>query len=45
IIFAYRRREYERFGPGRWQEAVEAATRDMIAELRAETPAGRIALE
>lgn len=45
IIFAYRRREYERFGPGRWQEAVEAAARDMIAELRADTPAGRIALE
>lgn len=45
IIFAYRRREYERFGPGRWQEAVEAAARDMIDELRAETPAGRIASE
>ena len=30
----------ERFGAGRWQEAVEAATRDMIDQLRAETPAG-----
>ncbi len=45
IIFAYRRREYERFGPERWQEAVEAAARDMIEELRADTPAGRIAPE
>ncbi len=42
IIFAYQRREYERFGKSRWQEAVYAATRDMIAALRAETPAGRL---
>lgn len=42
VIFAYRRREYERFGPARWQEAIEAATRDMMAEIRADTPAGRI---
>ncbi|HOP78520.1 MAG TPA: orotidine-5'-phosphate decarboxylase [Thermogutta sp.] len=42
ILFAYRRREFERFGPARWQEAVEAATRDMIEQLRAETPAGRL---
>ena len=43
IIFAHARKEYaERFGPGRWLEAVEAATRDMIAELRAETTAGRL---
>jgi orotidine-5'-phosphate decarboxylase len=35
IIFAHSRREYVgRFGEARWQEAVEAATRDMIAELR-----------
>ena len=35
IIFAHERREYaERFGAARWQEAVEAATRDMIAELK-----------
>jgi orotidine-5'-phosphate decarboxylase len=34
IVFAYERPEYaERFGPGRWQEAVEAATRQMIDEL------------
>ena len=38
IIFAYARPEYkERFGVARWQEAVEQATRDMIAELRTET--------
>jgi len=43
IIFAYRNRQYaERFGPGRWQEAVEAATRQMIEELRQNTPAGKL---
>src|SRR5262249_6728606 len=44
IIFAHSRPEYrDRFGAARWQEAVEAATRDMIAQLRAETSAGRLA--
>jgi orotidine-5'-phosphate decarboxylase len=43
IIFAHSRKEYrERFGDARWQEAVEAATRDMIAELGRETPAGKL---
>jgi orotidine-5'-phosphate decarboxylase len=43
IIFAHRRGQYaERFGDSRWQEAVEAATRDMIAELRVETAAGAL---
>ena len=43
IIFAYRQRPYaERFGPGDWQQAVEAATCDMIEQIRAETPAGRL---
>ena len=43
IIFAHQRPKYsERFGETRWQAAVEAATRDMIAELRAETLAGRL---
>ncbi|MGD9721211.1 MAG: orotidine-5'-phosphate decarboxylase [Pirellulales bacterium] len=43
IIFAHSRREYaERFGAARWQEAVEAATRDMIAALAAETPSGQL---
>lgn len=32
IIFAHARKEYARFG-NRWQSAVEAATRDMIAAL------------
>lgn len=36
ILYAYRRPEYrERFGVSRWQEATDAATREMIAELRA----------
>ena len=36
IIFAHARQEYaEKFGDERWQEAVEAATRQMIAELGA----------
>ncbi len=44
IIFAHRARPYcDRFGPAHWQEAVAAATRDMIDQLRAETPAGRLA--
>jgi orotidine-5'-phosphate decarboxylase len=43
IIFAHQRREYaERFGPARWQDAVEAATRRMIQQLSAETSAGRL---
>lgn len=43
IIFAHARDEYrERFGDSRWQEAVAAATRDMIDQLRADTPAGRL---
>ena len=33
----------ERFGAARWQEAVEAATREMIEQLRANTPAGKLA--
>ncbi len=43
IIFAHDRPEYRQtYGPRRWQEAVEAATRAMIAELRAATPAGQL---
>jgi orotidine-5'-phosphate decarboxylase len=38
IIFAHERREYaEQFGASRWQEAVEAATREMIEKLQAVT--------
>ncbi len=43
IIFAHRRPEYsEQFGDARWQQAVEAATREMIEQLRADTPAGQL---
>lgn len=43
IIFAHSLPPYsERFGAARWQEAVEAATRDMIEQLRAETAAGKL---
>jgi len=43
IIFAYRRKPYaDRFGDANWQQAVEQATRDMVAQLRADTPAGRL---
>jgi orotidine-5'-phosphate decarboxylase len=43
IIFAHARPEYkDRFGESRWQEAVEAATRDMIEQLRAATAAGAL---
>jgi orotidine-5'-phosphate decarboxylase len=43
IIFAHCRKPYsERYGSTRWQEAVAAATRDMIEQLRADTPAGKL---
>jgi orotidine-5'-phosphate decarboxylase len=42
ILFAYQSKAYAKFGPARWQEAVEAATRDMIEQLRADTPAGQL---
>jgi orotidine-5'-phosphate decarboxylase len=43
IIFAYRQKPYaEKFGDANWQQAVEQATRDMIAQLRADTPAGQL---
>ncbi len=43
ILFAHARTPYaEKYGPARWQEAVEAATRDMIGQLRAATPAGKL---
>ncbi|HVT30627.1 MAG TPA: orotidine-5'-phosphate decarboxylase [Lacipirellulaceae bacterium] len=39
IIFAHERAEFaQRLGPARWQEAVEAATRQMIDELTAAIP-------
>jgi orotidine-5'-phosphate decarboxylase len=43
IIFAHSLKPYsERFGSARWQAAVEAATRDMIEQLRAAMPAGNV---
>jgi orotidine-5'-phosphate decarboxylase len=43
IIFAYQREAYrEKFGAARWQEAVEAATREMIEQLAAATSAGKL---
>jgi len=43
IIFAHSIKPYsERFGAAHWQQAVEAATQDMIGQLRSETPAGRL---
>ncbi len=43
ILFAHSRPPYAaQFGVARWQEAVEAATRDMIAQLRDATPVGRL---
>jgi orotidine-5'-phosphate decarboxylase len=43
IIFAHARKEYrERFAAAQWQDAVAAATRDMVEQLRAETTAGRL---
>jgi orotidine-5'-phosphate decarboxylase len=43
IIFAHSQAPFkDRFGEARWQEAVEAATREMIQQLAADTPAGRL---
>ena len=42
IIFAHSRQgSKDRFGPARWQEAVEAATREMVEQLRSEIAALR----
>jgi orotidine-5'-phosphate decarboxylase len=43
ILFAHRREDLRGlYGDARWQEAVEAATREMIDALRAATPAGAL---
>lgn len=43
IIFAHRSPEYaQSFGEKRWEEAIETATRAMIAALAAETTAGKL---
>lgn len=44
IIQAYRNKPYaDRFGTLRWMDAIDAATRDMIDQLRTDTPAGQLA--
>jgi orotidine-5'-phosphate decarboxylase len=43
IIFAHASKPYrDRYTAAQWQQAVETATRDMIAQLRADTPAGNL---
>jgi orotidine-5'-phosphate decarboxylase len=43
INFAHLQSPYkERYGESNWQEAVAAATRDMIDRLRSDTPAGKL---
>jgi orotidine-5'-phosphate decarboxylase len=43
IIFAHSSKPYkDRFAAARWQDAVAAATDDMISQLRADTPAGKL---
>ncbi|MEZ6072155.1 MAG: orotidine-5'-phosphate decarboxylase [Pirellulales bacterium] len=43
IIFAHNGAAYaERFGAARWQDAVAAATADAVAQLGADTPAGKL---
>lgn len=43
IIFAYERKDYAlQFAPSQWEQAVEAATREMIADLAQNTPAGNL---
>jgi orotidine-5'-phosphate decarboxylase len=44
INFAFRAEPYrERFAPHEWEQAIEQATRDMIADLARNTPAGALA--
>jgi len=43
LLFAYRQKPYaEKYGAARWQAALESATQDMIAQLRADTPASKL---
>lgn len=43
IIFAYQKGKFaEEFGESRWEEAVQAATRHMIADLATHTSTGRL---
>jgi len=46
INFAFRSEEYrDRFTPHEWEQAVEQATRDMIADLAEHTPAGKLRIK
>lgn len=42
IIFAHESKQFAHLGQKDWQHAVEAATHAAIAQLRADTPAGRL---
>ncbi|MEZ6116121.1 MAG: orotidine-5'-phosphate decarboxylase [Pirellulaceae bacterium] len=42
IIFAYQRSEYAHFAGSKWQNAVEAATKQMIEQLRTETSVSQL---
>jgi orotidine-5'-phosphate decarboxylase len=43
INFAHAREPYrDTFGEEKWEQAVEAATKEMIAELARHTPAGKL---
>ena len=43
INFAYLKQPYaDQFGPENWEQAAEAATRQMIADLARHTPAGQL---
>lgn len=43
IIFAIERKDYvAKYAPAEWERAVEAATREMIADLAENTPAGKL---
>lgn len=46
INFAYLKQPYvDQFAPEQWEQAVEAATRQMITDLAEHTPAGELRLE
>lgn len=42
IIFAHAKPQFARFGEARWQDAVRAATEEMIEQLQAETSVGKL---
>ena len=42
IIFAHAKPQFANFGEARWQDAVRAATEEMIEQLRTETSVGKL---